>query len=114
MKPVALSLASPTSFTRETLFVAWFTAGCATGSSLSAIDDARPVVNIKLPPVIQKYVDSSNRHDVDSILSCFSDDAVVCDEGGEFRGRETVGRWILKTIEKYKFQLTPLSVKGEK
>jgi len=71
-------------------------------------------LNIKLPPVIQKYVDSNNRHDVDSILSCFSDGAVVCDEGGEFRGRETVRRWILKTIETYKFQLTPLSVKGEK
>src|SRR5437762_11384008 len=29
---------------------------------------------ITLPQIIQKYVDSSNRHDVQSILSCFSDD----------------------------------------
>jgi ketosteroid isomerase-like protein len=71
-------------------------------------------VDIKLPPVIQKYVDSSNRHDVNSILSCFSDDAVARDEGEEFQGKDMVESWIVKTIEKYKFQFKPLSVRDEK
>jgi ketosteroid isomerase-like protein len=70
-------------------------------------------VGIKLPPIIQKYIDSSNRHDVNSILSCFSDDAVVRDEREEFDGKDMVESWIVKTIEKYKFKFKPLSVKGQ-
>jgi ketosteroid isomerase-like protein len=67
-------------------------------------------VNIKLPPIIQKYIAVSNQHDVKSILACFSDDAVVRDEGKEFRGKEIIESWIVKTIEKYKFHFKPVSV----
>jgi hypothetical protein len=28
-------------------------------------------------PVIQRYIDASNAHDVNAIIACFSDDAVV-------------------------------------
>ena len=68
-------------------------------------------MKIKLPEIIQKYVDASNQHDVKSILACFSDDAIVQDEGEELRGKKAVESWILKTIEKYKFHFKPLSVK---
>jgi ketosteroid isomerase-like protein len=64
---------------------------------------------IKLPGIMKKYVDSSNEHDVKSILSCFSDDAVVRDEGEELRGKKAIESWIAKTIKKYKFQFKPLS-----
>jgi len=67
----------------------------------------------KLPEIIQKYVDASNRHDVQSILACFSDDAVVQDEGEELRGKEAIEGWIVKTIEKYKFHFEPLRVEHE-
>src|SRR5205814_1123800 len=60
---------------------------------------------------IEKYVDASNRHDVKSILGCFSDNAVVLDEGEELRGKKAIEGWIVKTIEKYKFQFKPLKVK---
>ena len=63
---------------------------------------------VKLPRVIKKYVDASNDHDVKSILSCFSDDAFVRDEGKEFRGKKAIEGWIVQTIEKYKFQFNPL------
>ena len=56
-------------------------------------------MTIKLPPIIQKYVAVSNQHDVKSILACFSDDAVVRDEGKEFRGKEMIEGWIVKTRE---------------
>jgi ketosteroid isomerase-like protein len=71
-------------------------------------------MNIKLPPIIQKYVAVSNQHDVKSILACFSDDAVVRDEGKEFRGKEMIEGWIVKTIEKYKFHFKPLSNKDDR
>ena len=67
-------------------------------------------MNLKLPSIIQKYVEASNKHDVKSILACFSDDAVVRDEGREFRGKE-IRTWIVETIEKYKFHFKPVSIK---
>jgi ketosteroid isomerase-like protein len=70
-------------------------------------------MTIKLPPIIQKYVDASNKHDVKSILSCVSDDAVVRDEGKMLHGEKAIEGWIMKTIEKYKFQFKPVSIKDE-
>jgi hypothetical protein len=64
---------------------------------------------VKLPPLIQRYIDASNAHDVKSILGCFADDAVVRDENAAHRGKIDIGQWIATTIEKYKFQFKPLS-----
>jgi ketosteroid isomerase-like protein len=68
---------------------------------------------IKLPHIIQTYVDSSNRHDAQSILSCFSDNAVVRDEGETLNGKTAIEDWITKTIEKYKFQFKAFGIKHE-
>ena len=68
---------------------------------------------ITLPHIIKEYVDSSNRHDVQSILSGFSDDAVVRDEGKTLHGKKAIEEWITKTIEKYKFHFNPLSIKHD-
>jgi ketosteroid isomerase-like protein len=70
-------------------------------------------MNLELPPIIQKYVEASSQHDVKSILACFSDDAVVHDEGETLRGKNAIDSWIVKTIEKYKFQFKPLSIKED-
>ena len=67
---------------------------------------------IRLPRIIEKYVDASNKYEVKSILSCFSDDAFVRDEGKELRGKENIEGWIVNTIDKYKFQFRPLRIKG--
>jgi ketosteroid isomerase-like protein len=67
---------------------------------------------MKLPPIIEKYVDASNRHDVQSILSCFSDEAVVHDEAQTLNGKTGIKGWVTKTIEKYKFQFKPRDVKN--
>lgn len=68
---------------------------------------------IKLPRIIKKYVDASNVHNVKSILACFSDDAVVHDEGETLHGKKSIEGWIVKTIEKYKFHFKPLRIKGD-
>jgi hypothetical protein len=44
-------------------------------------------MSMNLPPIIQKYIDASNAPDVESILACFADDAVVRDENETRRGR---------------------------
>jgi hypothetical protein len=68
------------------------------------------VMKLELPPIIQKYVEASNQHDVKSILACFSDDAVIRDEEETLRGKEAIEDWVVKTIEKYKFQFKPVGV----
>ena len=68
-------------------------------------------MTIELPPIIQKYVNASNAHNVKSILACFSGDSFVRDEQEEHRGKKSIEAWVVKTIEKYNFHFKPLSVK---
>jgi len=67
-------------------------------------------MTVKLPGIIKDYIDASNRHDVKSILSCFSDDALVHDEGEALQGKKAIEAWIVTTIEKYEFQFKPISI----
>src|SRR5258708_21512562 len=67
-------------------------------------------MEIKLPPIIKRYIESSNKHDVESILSCFTDEAVVRDEGETLHGKKAIEVWIVKTIGKYKFHFKPLGI----
>jgi len=64
---------------------------------------------VSFTPTIQNYVDASNTHDMNSILACFADDAVVRDENATRRGKIEIEHWVRETIDKYKFHLEPLS-----
>ena len=64
---------------------------------------------MNLPITIRSYIDASNAHDVNSILICFNEDAVVRDENATYRGKIEIERWVRTTIEKYNFQFKPLS-----
>ena len=64
---------------------------------------------MNLPFTIRSYIDASNAQDVNSILVCFNEDAVVRDENATHRGKIDIERWITTTIEKYKFKFKPLS-----
>ena len=64
---------------------------------------------MNLAPVIQSYISASNAHDVEAIVACFAEDAVVRDENAIQQGKIAIRRWAMETIEKYKFQFKPLS-----
>jgi ketosteroid isomerase-like protein len=64
---------------------------------------------MNLPPIIQKYIEASNAHDVEAVLACFADDATVRDENEARRGKSEIERWLTTTIEKYNFQFKPLN-----
>jgi ketosteroid isomerase-like protein len=68
---------------------------------------------IKLPRIIDNYVNASNAHDMKSVVACFADNALVRDEGKHFRGKKMIEDWIVKTIEKYKFRFKPVSVRED-
>ena len=67
----------------------------------------------ELPDIVETYLDSTNRHDINAILACFSTDAVVHDEAHEYQGSRQIRDWIASTIEKYRFQIKLLSVSNE-
>jgi len=71
------------------------------------------IVKIKLSQIIEEYVTASNRHDLKAIVSCFSDEGIVHDEGETLHGKKAIEGWLTKTIEKYKFQFKPLNVKDD-
>jgi ketosteroid isomerase-like protein len=70
-------------------------------------------MTVKLPRIIDDYVDASNAHDVKSVVACFADNAFVHDEGKDFRSKKMIEDWITKTIERYKFQFKPVSIKDD-
>src|SRR5690349_19870210 len=51
-------------------------------------------MTVTLPGIIKEYVDASNKHDVQAILSCFSDDALVHDERETLQGKKAIEGWI--------------------
>lgn len=65
----------------------------------------------QLPEDIERYIEASNSHNVKSIVSCFSENAVVHDEGQEFNGQDEIEGWVSKTITNYSFIFNPIRMK---
>ena len=62
----------------------------------------------KLPKVIENYIEAKNAYDVNAALACFSEHAVVHDEGKDHRGKPAINEWIQETIRKYRDHLRPI------
>jgi len=63
-----------------------------------------------IPQPIVAYVLAENSHDTDSVTKCFTQDAVVKDEGKLHRGREQIKAWNLETTSKYSAHIAPIQV----
>ena len=63
-----------------------------------------------LHPLISGFVEASNARDTDGLLALFSDDAVVRDEGNEYRGIDRIRAWRADVEAKYTFTTTPREV----
>lgn len=64
------------------------------------------MMNIKLPPLLDKFVQAKNAYDRTAFVACFSEQAVVLDEGKEIRGTTAIQNWIEASNEKYQDTLT--------
>ena len=67
-------------------------------------------MNPELPQIITGYITASNTHDIEAILGCFSDSAIVRDENETLHGKEAIKGWIVKTIGKYNFHFEPVQI----
>jgi ketosteroid isomerase-like protein len=59
----------------------------------------------KMPEVVMNYVAASNDKDISKMLSLFSDDAVVKDEGAAYNGIKEIGEWQTKIHKAYDFKM---------
>jgi ketosteroid isomerase-like protein len=68
-----------------------------------------------LPPVISEYLAASDRGDAEAIVRCFAEDAVVVDEGQEWRGTTPIRRWraTVATAFEYTVKVTGAKALGE-
>lgn len=63
---------------------------------------------MNLPKLIADLVDAQNSHDAPAYVACFSETAVVFDEGQTHRGKAEIGKWIEKSNSQYQTAWKPL------
>jgi uncharacterized protein (TIGR02246 family) len=59
-------------------------------------------MSLELPTAIAAYIAGSNAHDAAACAACFTDDAVVRDEGRERQGNAAIREWMEEVSEKYR------------
>lgn len=66
---------------------------------------------MKLPKVISNLVAAQNRFDSTAYADCFSETAIVHDEGEFHKGKTAIAHWIAEANEKYQATMTAVDFK---
>ena len=64
---------------------------------------------MNLPKVVADLVETQNSFDSVAYANCFSETAVVFDEGKTHNGRKEIERWIADSNERYKATIKPVA-----
>jgi hypothetical protein len=64
---------------------------------------------MNIPPVITELVKTQNSFDSVAYANCFSETAVVFDEGKTHKGRKEIADWITDANERYQATMEPVS-----
>ncbi|RZK41088.1 MAG: nuclear transport factor 2 family protein [Pedobacter sp.] len=64
---------------------------------------------MNLPKVITELVKTQNNFDSVAYSNCFSETAVVFDEGKTHEGRKKIEQWIADANDRYKAKMQPVS-----
>lgn len=67
---------------------------------------------IEMPAPIQNYFDA-DKVDGQSIVPCFTEDAVVRDEGRTYKGHEAIRRWKEESAARYTYTSEPFAIETE-
>ena len=70
-------------------------------------------MTMSLPTVISDYLAASDRGDLDALVACFTDDAVVLDEDQEWRGQAGIRQWREKVANAYEYTVEVLGVANQ-
>lgn len=71
---------------------------------------------IELPPVIANYFAADRGRNAEVVSRCFTDTAVVKDEGNTYSGRDAIRRWKSESSQKYTYTVDPFAtaIEGER
>ena len=65
-------------------------------------------MSVDLPEPIAAYIAAENGHDTEAVARCFTDNAVVRDEGRTIKGLAAIKEWKAETKKKYQHTVEPL------
>jgi len=65
-------------------------------------------VTNELPAAISRYFDADRVRDADTVVSCFTEDAAVSDEGQTWRGHDGIRAWRKGPAAKYQYTIDVL------
>ncbi|WP_370897374.1 nuclear transport factor 2 family protein [Chryseobacterium gossypii] len=68
---------------------------------------------MNLPLVLKKLLEAQNTSDSVLYSECFSENALVFDEGKVYKGKDEIRRWNEKTNTQYQTQIEPLEFSEE-
>ncbi|RNI22585.1 nuclear transport factor 2 family protein [Rufibacter latericius] len=66
---------------------------------------------MNLPNVVSDLVKAQNTHDSAAYASCFSEKAIVVDEGKTYYGKAEIRQWIETANKSYKTVMEPIDFK---
>ena len=64
---------------------------------------------LTLAPAIENYIAADNANDADRFGQCFTEQAVVRDEGNTYRGRPAIQNWHVTSKARYQHRIEPLA-----
>lgn len=67
-------------------------------------------MTIKLPTVIDAFLQAKNAYDSNAFVACFADHAIVYDEGKEMCGTIAIKKWIADSNAKYQDIVTAMDI----
>ncbi len=67
------------------------------------VDMSETIDTGTLPEVITRYLAAHQARDLDPALVCYTDDAVVVDEGHTYRGRREIRDWLARSASEYTY-----------
>ena len=70
------------------------------------------LMTIDLPRPISAYFES-DKNNKSAVGDCFTDDAVVIDEGNTYTGRESIQKWKENSAKKYTYTADPFAIDVE-
>ena len=68
---------------------------------------------MQMPTVIGDYFAADKGSSAETVTACFTDSAVVRDEGNIYTGREAIRRWKAESSAKYTYTVEPFSIVTE-
>jgi hypothetical protein len=66
-------------------------------------------MSVDVPTPIAIYIDAENRGDAEALAQCFTENAVVRDEGQTIEGLAAIKQWKAETRKKYQQKIEPLA-----